>query len=95
MSWGLIHSAIVSDIPLLINPIVEEENIINQEEETSEEKNNWQLRMNPLDSNIYSKKANLHDSTPKESYQTFRIVFLINMKSLWDILYSNYRHIIQ
>ncbi|MDE5418392.1 cation:proton antiporter [Labilibaculum sp. DW002] len=40
MSWGLIHSAIVSDIPLLINPIVEEENIINQEEETSEEKNN-------------------------------------------------------
>ncbi|MBI9056170.1 MAG: cation:proton antiporter [Labilibaculum sp.] len=37
MSWGLIHSAIVSDIPLLINPIVEEENIINQEEETSEE----------------------------------------------------------
>ena len=37
MSWGLIHSAIVSDIPLIINPIIEEENIINQEEETRDE----------------------------------------------------------
>ena len=36
MSWGLIHSAIVSDIPLLVNPIVEEENIINKEEETTD-----------------------------------------------------------
>ena len=35
MSWGLIHSAIVSDIPLIINPIVEEETMVNEELDTS------------------------------------------------------------
>lgn len=35
MSWGLIHSAIVSDIPLIVNPIVEEETIANEETDTS------------------------------------------------------------
>jgi len=31
MSWGLIHSAIIQDIPFIVNPIVEEETIDNQE----------------------------------------------------------------
>ena len=34
MSWGLIHSAIVQDIPLIINPIVEEETIENEKLDT-------------------------------------------------------------
>ncbi|WP_372643215.1 hypothetical protein, partial [Ancylomarina sp.] len=31
MSWGLIHSAIVQDIPLIINPIIEEEMLGDEE----------------------------------------------------------------
>jgi len=35
MSWGLIHSAIIQDIPLIINPVVEEETIDDEEPDSS------------------------------------------------------------